>query len=87
MDHLRKLKDFDGAGLQGPVTPFRTTRVDCSGGCGNFRGKGTYNFKWIFTCTVTVQVQDRGGTRDFHRVHPAKGYVCDELHVARGKRA
>jgi ABC-type branched-subunit amino acid transport system substrate-binding protein len=87
MDYLRNLKDYDAAGLQGPVTPFRSTRVDCSGGCGNFGGHGTYNFKWIFPCNVGLQVQDRNGKRDFYRVNPASGYACDELRVARGKAA
>jgi ABC-type branched-subunit amino acid transport system substrate-binding protein len=87
MEYLRNLKDFDAGGLQGAVTPFRSTRVDCSGGCGSFGGKGVYNFKWIFACNVGLQVQDRNGKRDFFRVNPAQGYACDELRVARGKPA
>lgn len=87
MDYARRVTDFDGGGLQGPVTPFRATRVDCSGGCGNFGGRGVYNFKWIFTCSVAVRVADRGGVRDFYRIHPATGYACDQLHVARGRPA
>ena len=88
MDYLRKLQNFDAGGLQSPITPFRSTRVNCADGCGNFPGKGTYNFKWIFNCNVGVQVQDRNGKRDFYRVNPAtQGYDCDELRVVRGKPA
>lgn len=87
MDYLRNLKDFDAGGLQGPITPFRSTRVDCSSGCGSFKGRGVYNFKWIFNCSVGVQVQDRNGKRDFYRVNPPQGYFCDTAHVVRGKPA
>jgi hypothetical protein len=87
MDYLRKLENFDAAGLQGAVTPFRSTRVDCSGGCGSFPGRGTYNFKWNFNCTVGLQVLDRGGKRDFFRVNPAQAYACDSVRVVRGKPA
>ena len=87
MDYLHNLKDFDAGGLQGPITPFRSTRVDCSSGCGSFSGHGVYNFKWIFTCSVGVQVQDRNGKRDFYRVNPSQGYFCDTAHVVRGKAA
>jgi hypothetical protein len=87
MDYARNLKDFDAGGLQTPITPFRSTRVDCSSGCGNFAGRGTYNFKWIFACNVSLQIQDRGGKRDWYRVFPAQGYDCDTLRVVRGKPA
>ena len=88
MEYLRKLENFDAGGLQGPITPFRSTRVDCSSGCGSFAGRGTYNFKWIFNCNVALQVLDRGGKRDFFRVSPAQGYTCDpNLKVVRGKAA
>lgn len=88
MGYARSLKNFDGGGLQGPITPFRTTRVDCHAGCGSvFPGHGVYDFKWIFTCYVMVRVQDRSGVRDFDRVLPAQGYQCDTLMVGRGSPA
>ena len=88
MGYARNLKNFDGGGLEGPVTPFRTTRVNCAGGCGSvFPGHGIYDFKWIFNCYVFVQVQDRSGTRDFDRVAPSQGYQCDNLMVGRGSPA
>ena len=85
MTYLRGLKDFTGAGLMGPVTPFQSTRVNCASGCGNFTGHGTYDFKWIFVCSVGLQVQDRNGVRDFYRVGPSTGYSCDTLRVAPGR--
>jgi Periplasmic binding protein len=87
MQHLRALQNFDAGGLFGPDTPFRTTRVNCAGGCGNFSGKGVYNFKWIFVCSVGLQVADRNGVRDFYRTHPGQGYTCDSLRVVRGAPA
>ena len=64
MDYCRGAKDFDGGGLLGAVTPFRTTRVDCREGCGNFGGHGTYDFKWITPCIVLVRVVAHGGNLD-----------------------
>ena len=78
MDYLRKTNSFDAGGLFGPNRPFRTTRVTC-GDCGSFSWKGTFDWKWIFNCNVSVHVQ--GG--DFKRNGPP-GFACDELHVARG---
>ena len=87
MEAARSIKDFDAGGLIGPITPFRRTKVNCSDGCGNFRGRGTYNFKHIFVCATTMQVLDRDGRRDFYRINPAQGYACDTLRVVRGKPA
>lgn len=87
MDAARKMQNYTATGLIGGTTPFKSTRVNCATGCGNFPGKLTYDFKWIFTCTVAVRVLDRGGKRDFYRTVPASGYDCDTLHVARGQPA
>ena len=88
MDYWRGAKDYDGGGLLGAVTPFRTTRVDCRDGCGNFGGHGTYDFKWITPCIVLVRVVAHGGNLDdWRRVEPAQGYQCDQLHVVWGKPA
>ena len=87
MTALRALKGFTGAGLLSPVTPFRTTRVSCSAGCGNFSGHGTYDFKWVWNCGVNLQVSVRNGVRDFFRVNPGQGFACDDLRVARGAPA
>ena len=78
MDYLRKLPGFDAGGLFGPNRPFRTTRATC-GDCGSFSWKGTWDWKWIFNCNVSVNVQGN----DFKRNGPP-GFACDDLHVARG---
>jgi hypothetical protein len=83
MDYLRGLKDFTGGGLLGGTTPFRTTRVRCNGDCGSFQGRGVYDWKWIFNCWTMMRVQGN----DFRRVHPASGFRCDEMRVARGTPA
>ncbi|MHB8671017.1 MAG: ABC transporter substrate-binding protein, partial [Acidimicrobiales bacterium] len=85
MTQLRSLKDFTGAGLLGPTTPFRSTRVKCNGDCGSvWTNRGTFDFKWIFSCQVGVQVQDRNGKVDFYRTNPAQGFNCEDLRIARG---
>jgi hypothetical protein len=80
MAYLRQLRAFNSGGLLGDITPFRSTRA-------NYSSFGTYDWKWIFVCSVYMQVQVRGGTRDFYRVSPAQGYNCDQLRVARGSPA
>jgi hypothetical protein len=80
------LANFNAGGLIGAVTPFKSTRVNCSSGCGNFSGRGTYDFKWIFTCNAYLRVGVQNGKRDFYRYDHA-GYKCDTLHVARGTPA
>ena len=87
IDYWHKKQGYTAGGLLGAITPFKSTRVDCSGGCGNFAGKGVYNFKWIFTCSVMLRVENRNGKVDFYRHTPATGYSCDTLQVARGKPA
>jgi hypothetical protein len=87
MTYMRDLKNFTGAGLLSPVTPFRSTRVNCAAGCGNFSGHGVYNFKWVWNCGVNLQVSVRNGVRDFDRINPSQGFACDDLRVARGAPA
>jgi hypothetical protein len=87
MTYLRNLKGFDGGGLLGALTPFQSTKVTCNGDCGSFSPRGTFNFKWIFVCSVTMRVTARNGKIDFYRVQPAQGYACDTLRVVRGKPA
>jgi branched-chain amino acid transport system substrate-binding protein len=87
MDHLRALKGFTAGGLISGTTPFQSTKATC-GDCGSsISWKGTFAWKWIFNCIVVMQVQDRGGVRDFYRTTPEKGYVCGPLRVARGSPA
>jgi ABC-type branched-subunit amino acid transport system substrate-binding protein len=87
MDHLRGLKGFTAGGLISGTTPFQTTKATC-GDCGSsISWKGTFAWKWIFSCIVGMQVQDRGGVRDFYRTTPDKGFVCGPLRVARGTPA
>ena len=56
MDYWRGAKDYDGGGLLGAVTPFRTTRVDCRDGCGNFGGHGTYDFNFVDTAIAHARL-------------------------------
>jgi len=91
MSYVRGLQNFTHAGLTGPITPFRSTKVSCASGCGNFTtptsGHGIYNFKWIFNCGVAVQISDHKGVRDWYRTTPAQGFTCDQLRVVRGTPA
>ncbi len=80
MGTLRKMKGFTASGLLGGTTPFRTTRV-------NFDRYGSFNWKWIFNRSIAMRVLDRNGKRDFYRINPGKGFLDDDIHVARGSRA
>jgi len=81
MDYLRNVKDFNAGGLVGPNTPFRTTKVRC-GDCGSLNYSGTFDFKHIGNCTISVRVQGN----DFVRDGPP-GFACDTIKVARGEPA
>jgi hypothetical protein len=84
LSYLRGVHDFDADGLLGPVPLDRRTRVICNGDCGSFKGRGTYDWKWIAPCTVALQILDRDNKRDFYRINPGSDFACDTLHVARG---
>jgi len=89
MDYLRHLQNFTAGGLLGGITPFRSTRVKCQNNCGDgFKTNGTFDFKWIFNCSIGLRVQTRDNRTDFYRYAPPSGYLCDDtLHVARGSPA
>lgn len=80
MTSLREMKGFTASGLLGAITPFRTTRVTY----GNY---GTFDWKWIFNSSVAMRVADRGGKRDFYRINPERGFLTDDLNIARGSPA
>lgn len=77
---MREMQDFNGGGLLGGTTPFRTTRA-------TFDPYGTHDWKWIFNRSILLRVLDRGGNRDFYRIRPETGFFEDTLHVARGQAA
>jgi len=87
MKNLRAMVNWNAGGLVSGVTPFRTTRVDCSGGCNNFAGRGIYNWKWLANCWTIVQVQTRNKVTDWYRVSPRTGYACEDLIIGLGKPA
>jgi hypothetical protein len=91
MTHVRNLRNFTAGGLLGRITPFKTTRANdnVSGGC-NAQPCGIWNWKWIFTDTITVQIlgTEKDLIKRFHRVRPlGSGYAPDTLKVARGEPA
>ncbi len=77
MTHLRKLRDFTSGDLIGAISPFRSSRA-------TYGQYGTYDWKWVFTCSVGLRVEERNGVRDFHRIRPSSGFFCDKMKVARG---
>jgi hypothetical protein len=80
MNSLRKLRGFTADGLLGGTSPFQTTRV-------NYDDYGTFDWKWIFSSTVSMRVMDRSGKRDFYRINPKTGFFHDKLKIARGSAA
>ena len=88
MNHVKALKNFTAGNLVSGVTPFRTTKVDCSAGCNNFNGRGVYDWKWPTNCDVTTRIlPGSNGVLDFRRISPPSGYRCADMQVAIGKPA
>ena len=77
MSTLRKMTNFTAGGLLGGTTPFRRTRA-------TYGRYGTFDWKWIFNSSVAMRIADKGGKRDFYRLHPKTGFLTDTIRVARG---
>jgi ABC-type branched-subunit amino acid transport system substrate-binding protein len=77
INSLRAMRDFNGAGLLGDVTPFRRTKV-------NYSSYGTFDWKWIFNSSIGMRVVQSGSSRSFKRLNPPSGFLVDTLKVARG---
>jgi len=88
MHEIRGLHDYATGGLVGPLTPFQTIPLTCTGNCGSFKGTGTFNWKPGSDCWVLLQVQmDASGTLGWVRVSPQAGFSSGQPHVARGTAA